>query len=124
MLCYRLSVSICSRKVVTGSQGCGRVWRLLTLGWLKLQVHSQTSLNQKYAAEGCWPAQASVSEVGSPGSGYSKEPKNHTLLPIKIPVAFWFSLYKEWLAAWSELIPVFCTPSECSATDLCSRDFI
>lgn len=37
MLCYMLSVSICSRKVVTGSQGCGRVWRLLTLGWLNFK---------------------------------------------------------------------------------------
>lgn len=42
-----------------------------------------------------------------------KGPKNHTLLPIKTPTAFWPSLYEE---CWRphELLPMLCTLVPCA----------
>lgn len=115
-----LSVSICSRKAVTGSQGCGRVWRLLTLGWLNFKCTAQQNfLEPEVCSRGLLASSGECLQSRKPRFRLLKRTPNHTLLSIKTPNAFWFSLHKEWLAAWSEPIPVFCTPP-----DVCSRDFI
>lgn len=126
MLCYMLSVSVCSRKAVTGSQGCGRVWRLPTLGWLNFKSRAQLNFLEPEVepAEGCWPAQASVSKAGSPGSGYLKELQITLFCPLRPQLHSGFLCIKNgWPPGLRRFLcsvhPLMCAPGTLYKRSLC-----